>query len=143
MNVWLFLSSHSIILVLFNKPDEFIIPIISLLVVAGSRFIPSFNIINKSFSEIKLFKESFDSVIETITKDNKENFVYATSWGVTTRLIGALIMVHGDDKGLRLPPNIAPIQIAVIPIFKSEEELNIINSTLKNLMNDLDKNHII
>mgnify|MGYP001261562605 CR=1 FL=1 len=61
------------ILVLFNKPDEFIIPIISLLVAAGSRFIPSFNIINNSFSGIKLFKDSYLSVLDTITKDDKEN----------------------------------------------------------------------
>ena len=49
---------------------------------------------------------------------NKEKYVYATSWGVTTRLIGALIMVHGDEKGLCLPPNIAPIQVVIVPIFK-------------------------
>jgi len=86
------------------------------------------------------FAKAFDVKFQDL--DNKEKYVYATSWGVTTRLIGALIMVHGDDKGLRLPPNIAPIQIAVIPIFKNDEELNIINSTLKNLMNDLDENKI-
>tara|TARA_B100000029_G_scaffold480622_1_gene528810 strand:- start:979 stop:2454 length:1476 start_codon:yes stop_codon:yes gene_type:complete len=86
------------------------------------------------------FAKAFDVKFQDL--DNKEKYVYATSWGVTTRLIGALIMVHGDDKGLRLPPNIAPIQIAVIPIFKNEEELNIIHSNLKNLMKNLDENQI-
>lgn len=58
------------------------------------------------------------------TKDNKEELVYATSWGVSTRLVGAVIMAHGDDKGLRLPPKIAPVQVVVIPIGKTEEEKN-------------------
>ena len=74
--------------------------------------------------------------------DNKEKYVYATSWGVSTRLIGALIMVHGDDKGLRLPPNIAPIQIVIIPIYKSNEELNELTNYLNELYKNLDKNNI-
>tara|TARA_Y100000996_G_scaffold140918_1_gene107758 strand:+ start:1217 stop:2689 length:1473 start_codon:yes stop_codon:yes gene_type:complete len=64
------------------------------------------------------FSKAFD--VRFQTKDNKEDFVYATSWGVSTRLIGALIMVHGDDKGLRLPPNIAPIQVVVIPVINKK-----------------------
>ena len=64
------------------------------------------------------FSKAFD--VRFQTKDNKEDFVYATSWGVSTRLIGALIMVHGDDKGLRLPPNIAPIQVVIIPVINKK-----------------------
>ena len=55
------------------------------------------------------------------TQDNKEEMVYATSWGVSTRLVGGVIMTHGDDKGLRLPPKIAPYQVVVIPIFRDNE----------------------
>ena len=65
--------------------------------------------------------------------NNKEDFVYATSWGVSTRLIGALIMVHGDDQGLRLPPNIAPIQVVIIPIAKNDDDLQRINEYLSEL----------
>jgi len=54
-------------------------------------------------------------------KDNVEQFVWQTSWGVSWRLIGAMIMVHGDDKGLVLPPKVAPIQVVIVPIYKSEE----------------------
>ena len=57
------------------------------------------------------------------TEDNRLEHVYATSWGVSTRLIGALVMAHGDDKGLRLPPAVAPHQVVVIPIGKSAEEM--------------------
>ena len=66
------------------------------------------------------FAKAFDVTFQT--KDNKEEFVWATSWGISTRLIGAVILAHGDDKGLRLPPRIAPIQLVIIPISKNEEE---------------------
>ncbi|MEE9190403.1 MAG: proline--tRNA ligase, partial [Candidatus Neomarinimicrobiota bacterium] len=56
------------------------------------------------------------------TSDNREEYVYATSWGVSTRLIGAVIMVHGDDKGLRFPPKVAPIQVVVIPIARNNRQ---------------------
>ncbi len=56
------------------------------------------------------------------TEDNKEEHVFATSWGVSTRLVGAVIMTHGDDKGLRLPPKIAPVQVVVVPITRTEED---------------------
>ena len=68
------------------------------------------------------FAKAFDVTFQT--KDNKEEFVWATSWGISTRLIGAVILAHGDDKGLRLPPVIAPIQLVIIPIVKNEEEEN-------------------
>ena len=64
------------------------------------------------------FGNAFDVTFQS--KDNKEQPVYATSWGVSTRVIGALIMVHGDDKGLRLPPNIAPIQVVIIPVINKK-----------------------
>ena len=81
------------------------------------------------------FSKAFD--VKFQDKDNSEKYVNATSWGVSTRLIGALIMVHGDDKGLRLPPNIAPIQIVVVPIYKSEQDLKEIHEYLKSTLNDL------
>ena len=73
--------------------------------------------------------------------DNTEKYVYATSWGVSTRLIGALIMVHGDDKGLRLPPNIAPIQIVIVPIYKNKEDLKTITTYLQDTLQILENNH--
>lgn len=68
------------------------------------------------------FAKAFD--ISFQDKDNKISYGYQTSWGVTTRLIGALIMVHGDDEGLVLPPNVAPIQVVVVPIGNSKEVLS-------------------
>ena len=81
------------------------------------------------------FSKAFD--VRFQTKDNKEDFVYATSWGVSTRLIGALIMVHGDDKGLRLPPNIAPIQVVIIPVINKNYNEEIFHSYTQALINDL------
>ena len=68
------------------------------------------------------FAKAFDVTFQT--EDNREEYVYATSWGVSTRLIGAIAMVHGDDKGLRLPPRIAPHQVVVVPIGKNAEDMN-------------------
>ena len=64
------------------------------------------------------FAKAFDVTYRD--KDNQQVYVYATSWGVSTRLIGAIIMTHGDDHGLRLPPNIAPIQAVIVPIFRDD-----------------------
>ena len=66
------------------------------------------------------FAKSFD--VQFTGKDGKQEYVWATSWGVSTRLMGALIMAHGDDNGLVLPPALAPIQVVMVPIYKSEEE---------------------
>lgn len=66
------------------------------------------------------FAKAFD--VKFSDKNNQLEYVWATSWGVSTRLIGALIMAHSDDEGLVLPPKIAPIQIVIVPIFKSEEQ---------------------
>ena len=85
------------------------------------------------------FSKAFDVKFQDI--DNKEKHVYATSWGVSTRLLGALIMVHGDDKGLRLPPNIAPIQVVIIPIYKSVNDLDKIKKFMQPIINDcIEKN---
>jgi prolyl-tRNA synthetase len=66
------------------------------------------------------FARAFD--IKYLDKNNELQFCWTTSWGLSTRMIGAIIMVHGDDQGLRLPPRIAPIQVVIVPIWKSEEE---------------------
>ncbi|MBA2340477.1 MAG: proline--tRNA ligase [Pyrinomonadaceae bacterium] len=66
------------------------------------------------------FARSFE--IKYTTPDNREEFCWTTSWGVSTRLVGALIMAHSDDDGLVLPPQVAPVQVVVVPIFKNEEE---------------------
>jgi len=86
------------------------------------------------------FAKAFD--VKFQNENNKEDYVYATSWGVSTRLIGALIMVHGDDQGLRLPPKVAPIQIVIVPIYKSEEDKAKIYNYIKPLKDDFDKNDI-
>lgn len=71
------------------------------------------------------FAKAFD--VKFSDKENKLDYVWATSWGVSTRLIGALIMVHSDDQGLILPPKIAPIQVVIVPIYKGEEQKQIID----------------
>ena len=60
--------------------------------------------------------------VKFLGRDGEEHYAEATSWGVTTRLVGALIMAHGDAQGLRLPPRVAPIQVAIVPIFRNDEE---------------------
>ena len=81
------------------------------------------------------FAKSFD--VTFLNKDNKPEYVWATSWGLSTRLIGALIMTHSDDNGLVLPPKIAPIQVVVIPIFKGDKQLHEISQKLKPVINEL------
>jgi len=67
------------------------------------------------------FAEAFD--VKYTTKEGKQEHVWATSWGVSTRLMGALIMTHSDDEGLVLPPQLAPIQVVIVPIYKNDEQL--------------------
>jgi prolyl-tRNA synthetase len=67
------------------------------------------------------FAKAFD--VKYTSKEGKQEFVWATSWGVSTRLMGALIMTHSDDQGLVLPPNLAPTQVVIVPIYKGEEQL--------------------
>ncbi len=81
------------------------------------------------------FAKAFD--VKFQTENNREEWVYATSWGVSTRLVGALIMVHGDDKGLRLPPKVAPVQIVIIPIIKNENSLAEIEKFLEPFLAEL------
>ncbi|MFL3026640.1 MAG: proline--tRNA ligase [Candidatus Neomarinimicrobiota bacterium] len=76
------------------------------------------------------------------SKDNKDEFVYATSWGVSTRLVGGVIMAHGDEKGLRLPPKIAPYQVVVIPIFKNDDEIKTIKEYIDPVLSELKTNQI-
>ena len=84
------------------------------------------------------FAKAFD--VKFADKDGKLDHVWATSWGVSTRLMGALIMSHGDDNGLVLPPKLAPYQVVIIPIFKSEDELNEISEYIKPLLNEIRNN---
>ena len=86
------------------------------------------------------FAKAFNVTFQT--KDNKEELVWATSWGVSTRLVGAVILTHGDEKGLRLPPMIAPIQIVIIPISKNDEEKVLIKNYISIITKDLDKINI-
>ena len=81
------------------------------------------------------FAKSFD--VTFLNKKNKPEYVWATSWGVSTRLMGALIMVHSDDNGLVLPPNLAPIQVVMIPIYKNDEQLNAIREKLQPVILEL------
>jgi len=81
------------------------------------------------------FAKAFD--VQFLTKDGKREFVWATSWGVTTRLMGALIMVHSDDNGLVLPPKLAPHQVVIVPIYKTDEQLAQIDAKVAGIVSDL------
>lgn len=81
------------------------------------------------------FAKAFD--VQYLDKDNQLKYVWATSWGVSTRLIGALIMTHSDDNGLVLPPNLAPIQVVIVPIYKSEEQRQAIADKVQPLIEKL------
>lgn len=81
------------------------------------------------------FAKAFD--VTFVNKENKPEYVWATSWGVSTRLMGALIMTHSDDNGLVLPPHLAPIQVVIVPIYKSTEQLEEINKAVAPIVNKL------
>jgi prolyl-tRNA synthetase len=81
------------------------------------------------------FAKAFD--VKFSDKDNKLDFVWATSWGTSTRLIGALIMAHSDDQGLILPPRIAPLQAVIVPIYKGEEQKKLVDAKVQALMIEL------
>jgi len=81
------------------------------------------------------FAKAFD--VKFTNRENVQDYVWATSWGVSTRLIGALIMAHSDDAGLVLPPKLAPIQVVIVPIYKHEEELDNIGAYVARLTKDL------
>ena len=82
------------------------------------------------------FAKSFD--VKYTDKEGKEQYVWATSWGVSTRLMGALIMAHGDDNGLVLPPELAPIQVVMVPIYKTDEEHNSIITKFETIKTTLE-----
>lgn len=86
------------------------------------------------------FAKAFD--VKFLSKENKLEYVWATSWGVSTRLMGALIMTHSDDDGLVLPPALAPIQVAIIPIFKTEEQFDQINQEVAKIQKTLSEKGI-
>ena len=83
------------------------------------------------------FAKAFD--VKFSDKENKLDYVWATSWGVSTRLIGALVMAHSDDQGLILPPRIAPVQVVIVPIYKGEEQKALIDARAKEIVADLKK----
>lgn len=86
------------------------------------------------------FAKAFD--VKFTSKEGKLEHVWATSWGVSTRLMGALIMTHSDDLGLVLPPNLAPIQVVIVPIHKTEEQLDAITEKVNEMTADLRKKGI-
>ena len=83
------------------------------------------------------FGKAFD--VTFVDKEGKTDYAWATSWGVSTRLIGALIMSHSDDNGLVLPPHLAPIQVVIIPIYRNEEQLNQIRAKVDGIVANLKK----
>ena len=82
------------------------------------------------------FAKSFD--VQFTNKEGKMDYVWATSWGVSTRLMGALIMAHGDDNGLVLPPALAPIQVVMVPIYKGDDEFNAVMQELDKIKDQLE-----
>lgn len=86
------------------------------------------------------FAKAFD--VTFMNKDNKPEYVWATSWGVSTRLMGALIMTHSDDNGLVLPPRLAPIQVVIVPIYKNNDELKEISEKVEPIVHELRKKGI-
>jgi len=81
------------------------------------------------------FAKAFD--VKFSDKNNNLDYVWATSWGVSTRLIGALVMAHSDDDGLILPPKIAPLQVVIIPIYKGDEQLGVITAKVNEIVRQL------
>ena len=86
------------------------------------------------------FAKAFD--VQFTDKTGKLDYVWATSWGVSTRMIGALIMAHSDNRGLVLPPKLAPIQVVIIPIYRNEDQLTKLNETAEKIKKDLEKTGI-
>ncbi len=86
------------------------------------------------------FAKAFD--VKFLSRENQLEYVWATSWGVSTRLMGALIMAHSDDKGLVLPPKLAPIQVVMVPVFKDNEQLGMISEQVIPIKNKLEESGI-
>ena len=86
------------------------------------------------------FAKAFEVTFQN--KDNNEELVYATSWGISTRLVGGVIMTHGDDKGLQLPPKIAPYQVVLVPIFRDDDDKKHIQDYLRETLTEMKKQGI-
>ncbi len=86
------------------------------------------------------FAKAFD--VKFANAEGKQEYVWGTSWGVSTRLMGALVMTHSDDLGLVLPPNLAPIQVVIVPIYKSDEQFDQITIAVNNLVSELKEMNI-
>ena len=86
------------------------------------------------------FAKAFD--VKYTSKEGKQEYVWATSWGVSTRLIGGLIMTHSDDLGLVLPPKLAPIQVAIVPIYKGADQLTLISEKVDIIVKSLKSKRI-
>jgi len=86
------------------------------------------------------FAKAFD--VKFATKQGTQEYVWATSWGVSTRLMGALVMTHSDDKGLVLPPKLAPFQVVIVPIYKGEEQLERITQSVISIKEALESKGI-
>ena len=81
------------------------------------------------------FAKAFD--IRYLTESNMQEFCWTTSWGLSTRMVGAVVMTHGDDKGLRLPPKLAPYQVVIVPIYKSDAQRSAVLATVERLSDAL------
>lgn len=86
------------------------------------------------------FAKAFD--VKFTNQEGKQDYVWGTSWGVSTRLMGALVMTHSDDNGLVLPPNVAPIQVVIVPIFRTDEEFDSISEVANDLVTQFKKLNI-
>ncbi|MGV9003452.1 proline--tRNA ligase [Flavobacterium sp.] len=86
------------------------------------------------------FAKAFD--VKFANQEGKQDYVWGTSWGVSTRLMGALVMTHSDDNGLVLPPNLAPIQVVIVPIFKTDEEFEQVSEVAQHLVSQFKKAHV-
>ncbi len=82
------------------------------------------------------FAKAFD--IRYLTEENAQRYCWTTSWGLSTRMVGAVVMTHGDDKGLRLPPKLAPYQVVIVPIYKSDEQRGAVMDAVERLSRSLD-----
>ena len=83
------------------------------------------------------FAKAFD--VKFLSKENKQEYVWATSWGVSTRLMGALVMAHSDDNGLVLPPKLAPYQVVIVPIYRSDEQFDLVAAKVAEIKEKLEK----
>lgn len=83
------------------------------------------------------FAKAFD--VKFLSKENKQEYVWATSWGVSTRLMGALVMAHSDDHGLVLPPKLAPYQVVIVPIYRSDEQFDLVAAKVAEIKEKLEK----